>query len=218
MGRDEHWDEIELFDGFFIGLIVWMMTGRLGYILLNWSDMGTLYRTIAFLAFPGFAVVAGLGGMVGVMVLFAKERGWEVAKVMDSLAVTVAVAWFWLGIGGILNGTSGVARVDYWGWVVAIVAFGLVSRVRKDFRFYSWYRGGASVAKDGLAALVMLGLIGVYFVGVGLLTTLGSVNWVNLIGGLVVILVSGGWVYHNIGVKTSWWQNLLQWVRLKIRR
>ena len=54
MGREEHFDEISLFDSYFLSLIVFLISGRLGYILLHWEELGTLYRSLALLAFRLF--------------------------------------------------------------------------------------------------------------------------------------------------------------------
>ena len=45
----------------------------------------------------------------------------------------------------------------------AIVSFAIVSRVRKNFRFYAWYKGESSMAQEGLASLVFALLIGIYY-------------------------------------------------------
>jgi hypothetical protein len=58
MGRDEHFDEIALFDGYFLSLITFLIAGRLGYVLTHASDLGTFYRSIALLAYPGINILA----------------------------------------------------------------------------------------------------------------------------------------------------------------
>lgn len=211
MGREEHFDEISLFDSYFLSLIVFVISGRLGYILLHWEELGTLYRSLAILAFPGINVVSGVLASLGFIILFARERGWEIEKTLDIWVVTISTILVFGGLGGLLNG-SGVNRlVDYWslGWV--ILTFVVVSRVRKNFRFYSWYKGEASSAKEGLAGLVFVMLSGIYYLGMGVVYPLYFG-----VGGLLIVS-SGYFIYRRIGRKNTF-VNLLQWLRHRRRK
>ena len=223
MGRDEHWDEIALFDAFFLTLIVGITGARIGYIVTH-PQVQTLYRALAFLAYPG--MMWGIGIIVGVMFLwlFARNHEWEVWKVMDAAAVTILTIIVLGSVGGILNGSNPgievawgwiypgetVRRlpVDGWNFVWSLVAFGIVSRVRKEFRFYAWYKGEASVAKEGLAALFELVLVGIYLIVVGVVDE--NVKWL-IGGGIGIVLLGAFWIYSRIGRKEK--HDLLQWVR-----
>lgn len=211
MGRDEHWEEIELFDTYFLALFAFAVFGRVAYVLLNWGEMGTLYRALAVLAFPGFNILAGVLGSCGAMWLAAREHEWDKYKMFDAWAVVVGVAAVFFALGGLLDGASGVAALDWWGVGWAVITFAILSKVRKSFRFYAWYKGNASVARDGLTAFLASGLIGVWGVGGGIILT----NWFYLGGGLVVILLSMVAIYHNIGHRENIWVNLLQWIKLR---
>lgn len=211
MGREEHFDEIPLFDSYFLSLLVFVGLGRLGYVLLHWADLGTLYRTLAILAFPGINVPIGGVASLGFIILFARERGWEVEKTLDSWVVTLSTILVFGGFGGLLNGGGVNRMVDLWtlGW--AIATFVVVSRVRKNFRFYTWYKGEASSAKEGLAGLVFAMLLGIYYLGMGFVYPF---NWG--VGGLLIV-GSGYSIYQRIGRKTTF-VNLLQWLRHRRRK
>ncbi|MFH1243964.1 MAG: prolipoprotein diacylglyceryl transferase family protein [bacterium] len=210
MGREEHFDEISLFDSYFLSLIIFVISGRLGYVLLHWADLGTLYRSLAILAFPGMNVVSGVLASSIFIILFARERGWEIEKTLDSWVVTLSTILVFGSLGGLLNG-SGVSRMlDVWGLGWAIVTFVTVSRVRKNFRFYAWYKGEASSAKEGLAGLIFVLLSGIYYLGMGVVN---PSNWG--VGGLLIV-GSGYTIYRRIGRKNTF-VNLLQWLR-QIRR
>jgi prolipoprotein diacylglyceryltransferase len=176
MGRDEHWDEIALFDGFFLSLIVYTVVGRIGYVATHLQQISTVFRALAILTYPGINATVGICAVVGFMILFAKDREWSIYKALDGLSVTMTLVMVFAGLGGMLNGSNPgkslnfgltypgvegrVIPVDLFIMLWAIVSFLIVSKVRKNFRFYSWYKGEASVAQDGLASLIFVELFG----------------------------------------------------------
>lgn len=192
MGRDEHFDEIVLFDAFFLSTIVYLVVGRIGYVLLHLSELGTLYRSLALLAYPGINVSIGIGASVVFMILFAREHGWNVATMGDAWAVALAMMLIMGGLGAVLNGSNPVWQANIWLLVWAIVTFAVVSRVRKNFRFYTWYKGEASTAQEGLASLIFIFLAGIYY--------LGMKEWI--VGGLGVI-ISAFLIYKRAGRRES---------------
>lgn len=218
MGREEHLEEIELFDSYFLSLIAFGIGGRMVHVLSNWSELGTLYRALAILAFPGISVSGGVVTAALVLWLLTREKEWEWGRVVDMAVVAGSGLLMFGSIGALLNGSGSNRWVEGWGIVISVITFALTSRVRKDFRFYAWYKGQASVAKDGLAAWIWVGMMGISYLGVAGLTELGKISWQDLATGLVLLAVMGIGIYHNIGRKQHWWVNLLQWVRLKVRR
>lgn len=215
LGRDEHFDEIMLFDAFFLATITYFIAGRVGYVLLHFRELGTLYRSLAILAYPGINVIAGIVASIGFVVMFARSQSWETWKVIDSMVVTLSIALVFGSIGGLLNG-SGINRyVDWWSFGWALMTFLVVSRVRKNFRFYSWYKGETSTVAEGLAGHVFLLLIGVFF---SVRVWLSVANWMvwripgEFLIGLSLILVSVGMVKQRVGKRDlGWWEEFRQW-------
>lgn len=208
MGRDEHWEEITLFDGFFLSLLTYFVFGRVGYSLLHPEAVGTLYRLLAILAYPGISAVTGIVAVIICMILFARSQEWQVWKALDALVVSLSMVLFFGGIGGLLNG-SFPGKALSWGMlypgetvkripldvlviVWALFTFALVSRVRKNFRFYSWYKGEASTAQEGLAAHFFGVMVGVYYVMVGWMDQMTQKVWifpVEFLLGLGIVLL-----------------------------
>lgn len=210
MGRDEHFDEITLFDGFFMSLMIFLVLGRAGYVLANYSEMGTLYRSIAILSYPGVSGGVGLISVSLFTVLFARYHDWNVWKILDSFSVALSLVLIFAGLGTVLNGSNPAWQVNLWGLAWAMVSFVLVSRVRKNFRFYSWYKARSSMAQDGLAALVFGLTTGVYYLGLGLM------NRLYLIMGLLIIVVSSLAIYQQAGRReVGIWSKLIAVVRRK---
>lgn len=220
MGRDEHWEEISLFDSFFLFLLVYIVVGRVGYVTLHLRDLGTWYRMIAILAYPGVNAIAGLVAGLIFLILFARAKGWVVWKVLDAWVVTLSLGTIFAGLGGLLNGSNpGIAiswglsypghvervfPVDLWILLWSLIVFLLVSRVRKNFRFYAWYKGEASVVREGLATLVFGACVGIYYMVEG---WMGIRNWkvwvfpVPFLLGMAVVAICGYMIYHRRGGK-----------------
>ncbi len=219
MGRDEHFDEIALFDGFFISLMVFLFAGRLGYVLFHYGEVGTLYRSIAILSYPGVNTVVGLLATSIFTVLFARYHDWNVWKILDSYSVALALMLVFGGLGAMLNGSNPAWQVNVWGVVWAIISFVVVSRVRKNFRFYSWYKGEASVAQDGLAVLMLGQLVGLYYMVVGYLGQTLMRVWVipiELILGLVIVMFTSFLIYKRVGRREAgMWSKLISVIRRK---
>jgi len=233
MGRDEHWEEIELFDGYFLSLLVFFVSSRVVYVLLH-PDIQTWYRVFAVLAYPGLSIMAGLVFSTMYLILYGRMRNWEVWKLLDVTAVVLAVVLLIGSIGAILNGSNpGIESsfgllypgetvkrlpVDVWSFVWSLVTFGVVSRVRKQFRFFSWYKGDSSVARDGLAFLAFLFLAGIYLTLLGLIDEIAWRIWVLpgvSVFGVGLALYIASWIYTRSGKSRR--VDLLQWVS-KLRR
>lgn len=219
MGRDEHFDEIVLFDGFFLSLIIYFIAGRLGYVLTHFGELGTLYRTLAILAYPGINTVIGMIASGIFLYLFARAQEWQVWKVADSFVVTLSLILLFGGVGSILNGTHPVWQVNVWGSVWALLTFVIVSRVRKNFRFYSWYKGESSTAQDGLASLMFILSVGIYYFIVSFFDQLGWKFWVipgESLVGLLFVSVSIYLIKERVGRRESTlWGKLSNIIRRK---
>lgn len=234
LGRDEHWDEIALFDGYFFGLIFFLISGRLGYVFEHFKDLGTIYRLFAFLAYPGISYLVGIFGAVVAILFFARFKEWDSWKVLDVLAVSIPITLVFGFIGSFLNGSDpGISSrlgfvypgyegtrfpIDLVGIVWAIVSFVISVRVRKNFRFYTWYKGNASSAKDGLAFLVALFSFAIYLAIRGFLVDslgkIGPVSQVHILS-LAIIIYVGVTIYGRVGRTNK--PDLLQYFRLMRR-
>lgn len=223
MGRDEHWEEIELFDAYFLSLLIFLLTSRVAYIIIH-PELQTLYRSIAVLAYPGMIWGAGIAVVLVFAAWFARNHEWPGWKVVDAAVVAVAAVVAIAGVGNILNGSNpgiehawgliypgGSTRrlpVDVWTWLWGVLTFITVSRTRKQFRFYTWYKGEASVARDGLAAWVFAGLSGLYLAGAGMIDD--GVRWQTWVGFGMMLLAAVA-VYRRSGRRERF--DLIQWVK-----
>lgn len=183
MGRDENWPEIQLFDTYFLSIVVFYLVGRLAYVTTYYSEIGGLVGALSLLSSPGINYHVGFVGGVIVAWRFAKIKGWDIWKVWDAMVVSISLMLVFGSIGILLN--RGQMPQDLLLVVWSLFSFGIVTIVRKNFRFYSWYKGESSAAKEGLATLVWIGLVSLYHVVLGGL----SANWMLLGGSILVLLI-----------------------------
>lgn len=208
LGRDEHLEEESLFDSYFLGLAAFAVIGRAGYVVWHATDLLTWYRVIAFLTYPGIAYALGIAASIVVIVAFARNKTWDIWKILDIYAVALSLVLVFGTLGAFLNGSNpgkelgwglvfpGVSGrhfpVDLWGFVWFVISFGICMRVRRNFRFYSWYKRDASVAKDGLAALIFLGMCGGYYLVKGLVDD--GIRWgvmpIESAVGIIILMLS----------------------------
>lgn len=179
MGRDEHFDETWLFDASFLLIVSYFVFARLMYAVSVWGE-SSFIEGIALFTRPGLVHWAGIVGATLTSIVYARFRGWKVWKVMDFFVVTLSVILIFGHIGALLNGSNPGVQVKYLGLsypgvdeslfsidllglVWYFLVFILVSRVRKNFRFYQWYKADKGAARDGLSALVFANLTGWYY-------------------------------------------------------
>jgi prolipoprotein diacylglyceryltransferase len=201
LGRDENLEETSLFDTFFIAMFSGFALGRAVYVILNIADFTNIYRILGVYSFPGVSLVGTLVGVIATVFVISRNQEWETPKIADNLAVTLGVVMVIGSLGGLLNGSLGGVVVDLIQLVWALVYFVLVSRVRKDFRFYSWYKQNRTVAPDGLAALIGLLMLGViYFIRGFLEETwrVGPLAYYTIFG-FVIVLTSALAIYLRSG-------------------
>jgi len=236
MGRDEHFDEIELFDGFFLSVIVFFVISRVGYTIMNLGELGTWVRAFALHAYPGLDVVSGLLAVMIFMFFFSRSKGWDAWKVADAFVVALSMALLVGSLGGFLNGSipgkevswglmypgESTPRIpaDIWVLIWSIITFATTSRVRKNFRFYAWYKGESSMAQEGLASLVFGILAGIYFIVYSIIV---DSSWllfgkipVETVVGFLAILISTLVIKKRVGRRESGlWGKLMNIIRRK---
>lgn len=216
IGRDEHWDEVKLFDAYFVAVMGYIVFGRIGYVLVT-PDLHSLSAALGLLSFPGLNAIVGIFASFLIVGFFARRNDWESWKVADAYVVVLATILVIGSFGAILNGSNpglisewGIVHpgqvekripVDMFTFFWSLIVFGIASRVRKNFRFYSWYKGDASVAKEGLAALVFGLITGVYWIVAGVLddgSRLGNIPYLSILG-FWVVMGTGCMIYLRSG-------------------
>lgn len=237
LGRDEHWQEIPLFDAFFLSLASYFVIGRVGYVMIYSAEFESIFKIFAILSHPGIIPAVGIVGSLITITLFAKSRDWDLWKALDCFAVSLTLIFVFSSIGAFLNGSNPgrpvswgvmypglegkVIPVDLWSFVYSLLSFMTVMRVKKNFRFYSWYKGELSVAQDGLAFLVFTASVGIYYMVRGFIES--SLSVPMIVAGPLIILSSIYLIYRRSGrrprvVVGQTNSSVVQWLRKLLRK
>jgi len=217
MARDENWEEIELFDVFFLSGIAFFVIGRVGYVAWHSEKFESMWQALSLLVRPGMEYGVGLLAALLMLTLFARAKEWEIWKVWDAAAVSLSLVLSFGSVGVLLN--RGQLSLDLVGVVMAALSFVVTTVVRKNFRFYVWYKGELSVARDGLAALVGLVIVGIYLV---LRAAVTGWTGLSLFTGIGIVLMGAVMIVRRSGqADTQWTKRVLsvvQWRRRNSRR
>lgn len=184
-GRDEHYKEEIIFDGFLLSLIVGVISARLGFILLNAGSFGfSFLKWIDIFANPGLSGVVGLFAMGVYLHRFAKKNKWDGLEILDfwvsamslGLAVLHLGMFFDMGSYGIVtNLPIGVkfpgsfeARhpLQLYYALFYVVLFVYLQWVEYQYRTFEWYRFGKKTAQTGFLlamAMITTGIISIVF-------------------------------------------------------
>lgn len=174
-GREEHYSEAELFDGFLLSFFFGVLVGRLGYILLNWNKFaGQILTWVNLVENPGVLLIAGLIGAALYLFRYAQKHKWDSFEILDFWTQAVAMGLFWLNIGYFFQGARfGSATSLPWGVVFPgvfekrhplqlyyavfhLVLFFYLSWLEFHYRSFEWYRGGKKTAQTGFLFIIFL--------------------------------------------------------------
>lgn len=195
LGREEHLDEISLFDTYFLSLFGYYISGRIGYYLLNTETLDSITKILAIIAYPGLNQLSGLIGASAVFVSLTFYKQWNTWKLADMASVSLALT--------LVFGMVAHLVTDFSRWITstaaviwAVATYILVRSVKKNFRFYEWYKQGSSMAKDGLAAMMFVASGGVYLI---IETIILKMHYVQIVVGIAMILTSGYGIIYRAG-------------------
>ena len=182
-GREEHFEEEDLFDATLLS-VFWGLVGARGvYVVGHLNDFGfDVIKIVALTRFPGLSFLGGLGVGLLALSLFARGKKWDVFETLDVFALGLALAQVLGFVGAFLNGTGYGTRsniawavtfpgvegarhpTQLYGFLLVLMLFWLLMKVFKEYRTYEWYKGSKSEADSGLVFfgyILGLGLLGV---------------------------------------------------------
>ncbi len=194
--KEEHYQEIELFDGFLLAVIMGLVSGRLGFVLTHWSDFGFNFsKWINVFVYGGFSGLIGLLGATFYLAFFAKRRRWDVFSILDYWVTSLS-----LGVGMVYLGLffdsagDGQATKLSWGvifpgqlephhpvqlyWALFYLSsFLFLLWVEGRYRTFGWYRAGKKAAQTGFLTASFLIMLGAFSFLIALLKVSVSSTW-----------------------------------------
>jgi phosphatidylglycerol---prolipoprotein diacylglyceryl transferase len=185
-GREEHYSETQLFDGYLLTSFFGFLAGRIGYIALNFSQFGwDGLKWLNIFGNPGNHLLIGLLGSTLYLARFAHKKKWDVYEILDfwSLATVFALVLRYVGYffdGSLFGKTTGLPwgvifpgvlekkhPIQLYFAIFYLALFWFLSRAEYRYRTYDWYRAGKKSAQTGF-------LISVFLIGAGAISFLMS--------------------------------------------
>lgn len=180
-GREEHYSEENLFDGFVLSVLVGAFFGRLGFIFFHLESFGlNILRWLDIFSYPGINTLIFLSIASLYLYRYAIKNRWDVFEVMDFAVGALCLGLFFSWWGLFLDGTGfGVATnlpigmvfpgvfdkhhpVQLYYTFFYLILFIYLTRVEYTYRTFLWYRYGKKTAQTGFLSSIFLIATGVY--------------------------------------------------------
>jgi len=167
-GKEEHYSEIQLMDGFLLSFLVGVLGARIGFVIFQWERFGLHpFAWLDFFGRPGLQGVFFLVFATSFLKSFAKKKKWDVYEVLDFWSLSL-VAWtamtsfgqFLTGIGAgkFTDSSLGVVLagsiqkthpVQLYSVVLLSLLYWYLSWSESRYRTFEWYRLGKKAAQTG---------------------------------------------------------------------
>lgn len=184
-GREEHYKEDQLFDGFLLAVIFGLIIARVVYVVTNFQVFGfSFLNWLDVLSNPGFSGFAGLVASGWYLFRYSRKNRWDEYEVLDFFAPAVAIALTFASFGTFLDGSGygyetnlpvGVTfpnvlephhPVQLYFFVFYLMLYLYLTWAEYHYRTFNWYRFSKSTAQTGFllsAFIISVGLINFIF-------------------------------------------------------
>lgn len=173
--KEEHYDEMMVFDGILLSLVAGFILARAVFILTFFERFGwNIVAWFDIVTQPGFNVTALFVGSALYLFRYSIRKKWDAYEMLDfwSVGMSIALAFIWFGywLAGI---GFGIATQMPWGMVFPgllephhpvqlyyvgffIVLSWYLSWVEYRYRTFKWYRAQKNTAQTGFLISIML--------------------------------------------------------------
>ena len=179
--REEHYDQDQAFDAFLLASIVGLLTGRVGFVLLNFGELGmNFWNWFNVINHPGSLELFGLFGASLYLYRYAGKQKWDQFEVLDFWFLAISAGMVLRQLGNFFAGTGfGYETQLPWGMVfpgvfvrhhpaqlyTALFFLGLYIYLywaEFHYRTFLWYRAGKKTAQTGFLTCVFLTATGLF--------------------------------------------------------
>lgn len=180
--REEHYSEIQAFDAFLLSSLVGLLSGRLGFVLLNWEQFKqNLWSIVDIVNLPGSMEIFALLGAGLYLYRLAKRQKWDAFEILDFWVLAVSGGMVLRQIGSFLAGVGFGIETDLpWGVVFPgvfakhhptqlyqalffVILYSYLFWAEYNYRTFEWYRSGKKTAQTGFLTSIFLLSAGVIF-------------------------------------------------------
>jgi prolipoprotein diacylglyceryltransferase len=172
--KEEHYDEMMVFDGVLMSLLVGFLLARAVFIVTFFSRFGfNVLSWIDIFSHPGFNLSALFAGSALYLYHYSQEKKWDAYEILDfwsvGMSISLAIIWFGYWLSGIGFGTAtnlpvgmvftGLLEthhpIQLYYVVFFVVLAWFLSWVEYRYRTFRWYRGHKNTAQTGFLISVM---------------------------------------------------------------
>ncbi|MBD3250266.1 MAG: hypothetical protein GF381_01700 [Candidatus Pacebacteria bacterium] len=174
-GREEHYPEAQLFDGFLLSSVFGLLVGRIAFVILNWKALEfSFFNWMDVWSRPGVNLELSLLAAGFYLFRFARSKKWDAFEVMDFWVMAVSLAMVFLQLGYFLAGTYfGIRTSLPWGVIFPSVFekhhptqlysmifyagfYAYLYWLEFQYRSLEWYRAGKKTAETGFLLINFL--------------------------------------------------------------
>jgi prolipoprotein diacylglyceryltransferase len=187
-GREEHYPEEQLMDGFLLSGIAGFIIGRAGFIISHFDQFGfNVWHWLDLVSKPGILTLAAMIGAGWYLFRFASGKKWDEFEVLDFAVLAASTGLIFVNIGLFFDGTSfGMPTTLPWGVIFPGVVekhhpvqlyFALfylllslyLGWAEARYRTFEWYRAGKNSAQTGFLLSMFLIFGGAFSLGMSLI-------------------------------------------------
>jgi len=167
-GREEHYREDQLFDGFLMATVFGLLAARAGYVIFNFATFGfSIIRWVDFLSYPGLSGLFGLIAGGWYLYRYAGKNRWDGYEILDFWAIAATTGLIFTSVGAFFDGSGyGYATslpvgvtfpsliephhpVQLYFFLFYLVLCFYLFWAEYHYRTFEWYRYGKKTAQTG---------------------------------------------------------------------
>lgn len=187
-GKEEHYSQAEIFDGFLVSSVVGALVARGVFVLFNTASIGfNPLNWLNMFAYPGFNMIAGLAAAAIYLYRYSLEQKWDGFEILDFWVTSISLGLGIYSLGAFFNGVGYGNPTDLpWGMVFpqliephhpvqlyfAIFYFCMfyyLAKVEYSYRTFTWYRHGKKTAQTGFLSSMFLIMVPVFTIFVSVI-------------------------------------------------
>jgi prolipoprotein diacylglyceryltransferase len=189
-GKEEHYAEDELFDGFLLALIWGIVWSRIGFVVAHFNIFGIHpMKWIDIFTYPGVLPMVGFMMSAWFLFKYAQRNKWNAFEILDFSALAASVGFIVLWLGAFLDGTNvgiptklpwGITFPDVfdkrhpaqiYGMILYILLFVFLSWAESRYRTFNWYRDKKHSAQTGFLFCMFCIFFGLFGILLALVTS-----------------------------------------------